>query len=176
MARRGNAGLGVLEPAMITFLLIRHGIAEDHRQGLRDADRALTAQGWERTRAAMRGLVLRGYVPMRGVSSPYRRAAETLVCLREATPQGFPVACWEGLEPDADPAQAEDWMRGLTAEAQPFDTIALVSHQPFVSLLLHRLTGSSPDMKRAACAVLHWTGSGFDLAAQFSPAQLRGQA
>jgi phosphohistidine phosphatase len=161
---------------MITLLLIRHGIAEEPRRGLRDPDRALTPLGWDKTRAAMRGLVLRGYQPARGISSPYRRAAETLVCLKEATAEGFPVACWEGLEPDADPLEAEQWLLALVAEAQPFDTIALVSHQPFVSELILRLTGASPEMKRAACAVLHWNGGRFELAAHFAPAQLRGEA
>jgi phosphohistidine phosphatase len=160
---------------MITLLLIRHGIAEEPRHGLRDLDRGLTAEGWEKTRAAMRGLLLRGYVPARGVASPYRRAAETLACLREATPQGFPVACWEGLEPAASPAEAETWLRGVVADAQPSDTIALVSHQPFLSELVLHLTGRSVEMKKASCAVLHWDGERFDLAAHFAPAQLRGE-
>jgi len=160
---------------MITFLLIRHGIAENPRSGLRDADRALTPEGWEKTRAAMRGLVLRGYQPVRGVASPYRRAAETLACLKEATAEGFPVVCWEGLEPDAGCAEAEDLLRGLVAEAQPFDCIALVSHQPFLSELIQYLTGQSLEMKKASCAVIHWNAGRFELAAHFTPAQLRGE-
>ena len=160
---------------MITLLLIRHGIAENPKPGMRDSDRALTAEGWDRTRAAMRGLVLRGYLPARGVASPYRRAAETLACMKEATADGFPVACWEGLEPDASVPAAEEWLRGLVAEAQPFDTIALVSHMPFLADLLERLTGACPEMKKASCAVLHWNGGRFELAAHFSPAQLRGE-
>jgi len=161
---------------MITLLLIRHGIAENPKPGMRDSDRALTAEGWDRTRAAMRGLVLRGYLPQRGMASPYRRAAETLACLKEATAEGFPVACWEGLVPDASLAEAEAWLLGLVAEAQPFDTVALVSHQPFLSELIQRLTGSSVEMKKAACAVLHWNGGRFELAAQFAPVELRGEA
>ena len=161
---------------MITLLLIRHGIAENPRHGLRDPDRALTVEGWEKTRAAMRGLVLRGYLPQRGVASPYRRAAETLACLKEATAEGFPVACWEGLEPDASLAEAEAWLRGLVAEAQPFDTVALVSHQPFLSDLIQYATGLSVEMKKAGCAVLHWNGGRFELAAHFAPAELRGEA
>jgi len=160
---------------MITLLLIRHGIAENPKPGMRDSDRALTAEGWDRTRAAMRGLVLRGYLPARGVASPYRRAAETLACMKEATADGFPVACWEGLEPDASVPAAEEWLRGLVAEAQPFDTIALVSHMPFLADLLERLTGACPEMKKASCAVLHWNGGRFELGAHFSPAQLRGE-
>jgi phosphohistidine phosphatase len=161
---------------MITLLLIRHGIAEDPRRDLRDEDRALTVEGWAKTRAALRGLVLRGYQPVRGVSSPYRRAAETLACLKEATADGFPVACWEGLEPDASTAGAETWLLALVAEAQPFDTIALVSHQPFLSDLILRLTGRSVEMKKASCAILHWNGGRFELAAHFAPAELRGEA
>ena len=161
---------------MITFLLIRHGIAEDLRRGQRDADRALTVEGWDRTRAAMRGLVLRGYVPTRGVASPYRRAAESLSCLKEATADGFPVACWEGLEPGADCQAVEDWMRGLVAEAGPFDTIALVGHEPFLSELVHHLTGRLVEMKKASCAVVHWNDGRFELGAHFTPAQLRGEA
>lgn len=161
---------------MITLLIIRHGIAEDPRHGQRDADRALTVEGWDRTRAAMRGLVLRGYLPTRGVASPYRRAAETLACLKEATAEGFPVACWEGLEPDGDCQAAEDWLRTLVAESGPFETIALVSHEPFSSSLVRHLTGRLVEMKKASCAVLHWNGGRFELAAHFSPAQLRGEA
>ncbi len=161
---------------MITLLVIRHGSAEDPRPGLRDAERALTAEGWEKTRAAMRGLVLRGYVPSRGIASPYRRAAETLACLKEASAEGFPAAFWEGLEPEASVAQAEDWLRGLVAEAGPRETIALVSHQPFVSGLIRQLTGRDVEMKKASCAVLHWHAGRFELAVQFTPAELRGGA
>ncbi len=160
---------------MITILLIRHGIAEDPRPGLRDSDRGLTVEGWEKTRAAMKGLVARGYVPARGVSSPYRRAAETMVCLKEATPEGFPVGCWEGLEPGASPGAAHEWLNLIVGQAHPFETIALVSHQPLCSELVHHLTGRSMDFKKAACAILHWTGGRFELAAKFAPSELRSE-
>ena len=161
---------------MITILLIRHGIAEDSRAGLRDADRGLTPEGWEKTRAAMKGLVARGYVPARGVSSPYRRAAETMVCLKEATPEGFPVGCWEGLEPNGGATLAREWLDLIVGQAHPFETIALVSHQPLCSDLVHHLTGRSVDCKKASCTVLHWNGTRFELAAHFTPAELRSEA
>lgn len=161
---------------MITILLIRHGIAEDSRPGLRDAERGLTEEGWIRTRAAMKGLVKRGYVPARGVSSPFRRAAETMVCLKEATPEGFPTGCWEGLEPGGNVVLAQEWLELIVGQARPFETLALVSHQPLCSDLVHHLTGRSIDFKRASCAVLHWNGHRFELAAQFTPAELRGDA
>ncbi|HLO68195.1 MAG TPA: histidine phosphatase family protein [Holophaga sp.] len=161
---------------MITILLIRHGIAEDRRHGMRDADRGLTEEGWEKTRAAMAGLVRRGYRPARGVSSPYRRAAETLVCLREATQEGFPVGCWEGLEPGASVHAAREWLDLVVGQAHPFETIALVSHNPFCADLVRHLTGRDAEFKKAGCAVLHWTGGRFHLAAHFTPAELRGDA
>ena len=159
---------------MITILLIRHGIAEEPRSGCRDAERALTPEGWEKSRAAMKGLVARGYLPARGISSDYRRAAETMVCLKEATPEGFPVGCWAGLEPEASVTAAREWLELIVGQAHPFETIALVSHQPLCSELVHHLTGRSVAFKKASCSVLHWTGSGFELAAHFTPAELRG--
>jgi len=161
---------------MITILLIRHGIAEDPRHGLRDSDRGLTAEGWEKTRAGMKGLVRRGYAPARGVSSPFRRAAETMVCLKEATPEGFPVGCWEGLEPSGRPGAVREWLDLIVGQARPFETIALVSHQPLCSELVLHLTGRSIDFKKASCAVLHWDGGRFTLAAHFTPSELRGDA
>lgn len=156
---------------MITVLLIRHGIAEDSKGS--DADRALTAEGWEKTRAAMNGLVQRGYVPTRGISSPYRRAAETMVCLQEATAVGFPVGYWDGLKPGGSPRKAEDWLQGELAEMKDFDVLALVSHEPFLSSLVRHLTRRSLELKKASCTVLHWDGKTLEFAAHFTPAELR---
>lgn len=156
---------------MITILLIRHGIAEDPCGP--DSERALTAEGWEKTRAAMKGLVKRGYLPSRGVSSPYRRAGETMVCLREATHLGFPVGYWEGLQPECSTAKAEDWLRGELAEMPLGSVLAVVSHQPFLGDLIYRLTGRDVEVKKASCTVLHWTGGRFEFAAHFTPSELR---
>lgn len=156
---------------MITVLLIRHGIAEDSKGS--DPDRALTAEGWEKTRAAMKGLVKRGYVPTRGISSPYRRAAETMVCLKEATAGGFPVGYWDGLKPGGHPRKAEDWLLGELAEMKEFDVLALVSHEPFLSTLVRHLTRRSLELKKASCTVLHWDGKALAFAAHFTPAELR---
>ena len=156
---------------MITVLLIRHGIAEDTKGP--DAERALTAEGWEKTRVAMKGLVKRGYVPTRGISSPYRRAAETMVCLKEATAEGFSVGYWDGLVSGGHPRKAEDWLLGELAEMKEFDVLALVSHEPFLSGLLRHLTRRSIEVKKASCTVLHWDGKTFEFAAHFTPAELR---
>jgi len=158
---------------MTTLLLIRHGLAEDPRPGLRDADRALTGDGWRRTRAAMVGLVARGFRPTRGFSSPYRRAVETMACLQEAA-GAFPVETSLGLVPEAPPAQVDLWLRGLAAEGGAREVLALVSHQPLLGELVFHLTGLSLEVKKASCAVVHWAEGGWRFERQYQPAELRG--
>src|ERR1035438_6879127 len=157
---------------MTTLLLIRHGIAEDLRPGQKDPDRALTEDGWTKTRAAMKGLVARGLVPARGFNSPYRRAAETMLCLQGAA-GAFPMGATLGLSPDAPPRQADLWLRGLLAEAAAGDVLALVSHQPFLSELVFHLTGHNLEMKKASCTVLRWEDGLWQYERQYQPSELR---
>ena len=58
-----------------TLLLLRHGIAEERRDGLDDGERALTPRGRSRTRAVLDRLVERGLGADRLISSPLVRAA-----------------------------------------------------------------------------------------------------
>jgi phosphohistidine phosphatase len=159
-----------------TLLLIRHGIAEPHRSGQGDAERALTDEGWLKTRAAMRGLLALGHAPSRGISSPFRRALETMACLKEAAgSHGFPVGVWEGFAPDGDPAEAEAWLRQLMTGAGEDECIAFTSHEPFLSCLIEHLTGCRLDVKKASCTVLEWMGSGWRFKRHHPPAELRGE-
>ena len=157
---------------MTSILLIRHGIAEDARPGQRDADRALTREGWTRTRAAMKGLVTRGHCPTRGFSSPYRRAMETMACLQEAAGV-FPMETSLLILPESGPPQADLWLRGLAAEMQG-GTLALVSHQPFLGELIFHLTGRSLEVKKASCTVIRWEDGAWRFEAQYQPSELRG--
>jgi len=155
-----------------TLLLIRHGIAEDPRPGQRDADRALTEEGWTKTRAAMRGLVARGHVPTRGFHSPYRRAAETMACLQEAAGD-FPMETRVDLRPDGPPPQVDLWLRGLLSEAGPGEVLALVSHQPFLGELIFHLTARDLEVKKASCTLIRWEGGVWRLERQYQPVELR---
>jgi phosphohistidine phosphatase len=158
---------------MDRLLLIRHGLAEDPRPGLPDADRALTREGWERTRAAMKGLVARGLVPTRGFYSPYRRASETMSCLQEAV-GAFPMEVHLGLMPEGRPPQADLWLRGLLAESRGHTTLALISHQPFLGALIFYLTGRSLEVKKASCTVIHWEDGVWRFKEHVTPSALRG--
>jgi phosphohistidine phosphatase len=157
---------------MTTLLLIRHGIAEDPQVGQKDSDRAQTPEGWTKTRAAMKGLVARGFVPTRGFNSPYRRAAETMACLQEAA-GAFPMETRVDLRPEGRPAQVDLWLRGLMAEAGPEDVLVLISHQPFLSDLIFHLTHRAVDMKKAACTIIQWESGGWRFERQYQPSELR---
>jgi phosphohistidine phosphatase len=157
---------------MTTLLLIRHGIAEDPLPSQKDSDRALTEEGWKKTRAAMKGLVALGFRPTRGFSSPYRRAAETMTCLQEAA-GAFPVEASLGLVPEAHPAKADLWLRGLLAQAPAGEVLALVSHQPFLGELVFHLTGRDVEVKKASCTILRWERGTWRFERHCQPAELR---
>ncbi|GLH68633.1 hypothetical protein GETHPA_01660 [Geothrix rubra] len=159
-----------------TLLLIRHGIAEDPGPAQRDADRALTPEGWSKTRAAMEGLVARGYLPTRGATSPYRRAVETMTCLQEAAGRAFPVETWEGLAPHGDPGAADLWLRSLMTELGGDNVLALASHQPFLGDLVFHLTGRTVEVKKASCTVVRWRAGVWTFDRHFTPAELRSGA
>jgi len=165
---------------MTTFLLIRHGAAEDPRSGLPDKDRALTEEGWKKTRAAMRGLVKLGLVPQQGVSSPARRAVETMACLQEAvlkaTKESLPFTVWEGLLPEGDAVEADAWLRELARGLEGKGTVALASHQPFLGELVYWLTGESLEIRKASCSVVELKGERWRFKKHYRPSELRAQA
>ena len=165
---------------MTKLLLIRHGIAEEYRAGFPDADRALTEEGWAKTRAAMAGLVSRGYLPSRGISSPYRRAMESMACLKEAAmavdpKHAFPVGVSDGFTPSGDVEEMDKWLRRLVVNAGENELIAFTSHEPFLSSLIRQLTAQHFNVKKASCTVIEWTGEGWQFERHFKPAELRGE-
>lgn len=158
---------------MTTLLLIRHGLAEDFRPGAPDSERALTEEGWAQTRAAMKGLVARGFAPARGISSPYRRALETMACLSEAA-GSFPVGQSGLFTPEEDPADTEAWLQTLLRGAGEDEVIAFISHQPLLGSLVARMTGRYLDIKQASCTIVEWNGSGWMFRKHLTASELKG--
>ena len=124
--------------AATTLLLLRHGIAEERRPDLADGDRALTAQGRERTRAVLERLVALGLTADRLLFSPLLRARQTAE-----------IAVAVGWSPVADLA-AELAPGGAARRCLPEwcsaggDSLALVGHEPDLSTLACQLIGASP--------------------------------
>ena len=63
--------------------LLRHGIAEDVRVGLSDADRALTPEGRQKLREVLRAALSADVEPTLVMTSPLKRAVQTAEVARD---------------------------------------------------------------------------------------------
>ncbi|MFN3168157.1 MAG: SixA phosphatase family protein [Phycisphaeraceae bacterium] len=136
------------------LILLRHGVAEVRRPGLDDADRKLTDAGVLRTRQAVRGLA--AYLkhidapPDAVLTSPKRRARETAELFCESAGGSFSLC-------DALGTGALDRVIAVLAERDE-QTIALVGHEPQLSMLAERLCGARElsfiELKKAGAVVL----------------------
>jgi len=132
-------------------ILFRHGIAEDRRTGLPDADRELTPRGRERTAAAARGLAWVIGTPEAILTSPKKRALATAQLL--------------GAELDLVPREAKALAEGgpadvlrVVQQAAPVGCIIVVGHEPTLSDTIRHLCGGlSVQMKKAAAACVALT-------------------
>ena len=123
----------------VLLYLMRHGVAEDAGPGMSDAERALTADGIQKTKRVALGLKKLGIKPELIVSSPLRRAEQTARLVAEA------VASDARLELQAFLAGGtpEEVVKGLRPH-RDCSEIVLVGHQPDLGeLASHLLTGSA---------------------------------
>lgn len=134
------------------LILFRHGIAENPRDGLADADRALTPRGVERTVAAARGLARVAHTAQAILTSPKTRAAQTAAILGDLfdlVPEPFEPLASE------DPAAI---LRALRGRAE--NELILVGHEPSMSRLVELLcTGPglgepTVELKKAGAALV----------------------
>ncbi|MEB3263799.1 MAG: histidine phosphatase family protein [Synechococcus sp.] len=138
------------------LLLLRHGIAEERTPEREDASRALTPRGERRTRAVLErlgGLAL-GCELM--VTSPLVRARQTAELAREAGLAGRLLEAAE-LSPEADP---DPLLESCLAGQPPWGgwrRLALVGHEPDLSVLAARLLGAPPgslELRKAGVILL----------------------
>jgi phosphohistidine phosphatase len=133
--------------------LLRHGIAENGRPGLKDADRALTEEGRDKLRRVLRRANGARVQPDLILSSPYRRALETAEIAAESLAYRAKIVETAALVPNASPHEVWEEIRGRREES----SILLASHEPLMSASLAVLLGSPAlliDMKKAALARL----------------------
>lgn len=119
--------------------VMRHGPAEDDSATGRDADRALTASGRERTRSVARALVDGGEAPVAILSSPLVRALQTAEIVAA-------VAGVDAVEVRREMAPGGDSL-ALIAELvkNAKRRVMVVGHEPDLSTLVHHLIGKAPD-------------------------------
>jgi phosphohistidine phosphatase len=134
----------------VRLLLIRHAIAvPSGTPGIADDDRPLTSRGRARFRLAARGLARILDRPDVLLTSPLPRARATADLAARA---------FGRLEPRPEPVLAHGGADAILAmlQRQPADaTVALVGHEPVLSLLLARLLGSG----RGECLALKKGGA-----------------
>ena len=125
-----------------TLLLLRHGIAEEPREGLDDADRALTERGRQRTRLVLERLLALGCRADRLLCSPLRRARQTAE-IAVATGWAPQLSIDDALAPAGEPlACLPAWIQ-VAADCSPHPLrLALVGHEPDLSALAAQLIGA----------------------------------
>ncbi len=142
--------------APFELLLLRHGIAQDRGAGLPDDRRALTPEGRRRTAQVVERLVALELGCSHILSSPLVRARQTAEIAREGgLAAGLDLAT--ELAPQGDPLPLlRHWLSGggpLSAGQR----LALVGHEPDLSLLAARLCGAPAGalrLKKAGVALL----------------------
>ena len=165
------------------ILLVRHAIAEDREtfalSGREDDDRPLTERGRKRMIKAARGI--RRLCPSLDllVSSPLTRAVETaailadVYALRDMHPSRL---AFDGLSPGRGLDPVVEWVGGKASGS----AVALVGHEPEMSLLLGRLSSGREQswfrFKKGGACLLESAQEGrgrFQLQWALTPAQLR---
>lgn len=126
--------------AASTLLLLRHGIAEERRADLADADRALTDRGRSRSRAVLERLVTLGLTADRLLSSPLLRARQTAE-IAVATGWAPRLTLAAELAPSAAALERlPAWLDAAAADG--CRRLALVGHEPDLSSLAAALIGA----------------------------------
>jgi len=132
------------------LLLFRHGIAESRDGDKPDAERRLTDEGVDRTKAAAKGLASFVDSPERILTSPKTRAKETADIVAKALKRE--VETW----PVVGDGDANDVARELEGRTEA--RLMLVGHEPTFSELVELLCFTGPhgatDLKKAGCAIL----------------------
>jgi phosphohistidine phosphatase len=131
--------------------LLRHGIAEESRPGVRDADRGLTAEGRDKLRRVLKRAHQAGVRPSVILSSPYRRAVETAEIAAETLEYRGEIVKTRVLVPEAPPQEAWNEISSRRAE----EAILLASHEPLMSSMAAFLLSSPAlqvEMKKGALA------------------------
>lgn len=113
--------------------LLRHGVAEEARQGMSDADRALTNDGRKKLRQVLRNAIDADVHPTLIMTSPLKRAVQTAEIAKEVLGYNSQILRTKALTPGSNVEQVWDEIRGHRDEA----SLMLVGHNP----LFENLTG-----------------------------------
>jgi phosphohistidine phosphatase len=123
-------------------LLLRHGIAEEGRPGMPDADRALTDQGRKKLRQVLQTAANTGLQPSLILTSPLRRARETAEIAKRILRYQGEIVPAKVLAPGSSVEQVWEEIR-LHRDCQ---ILLLTGHNPQFEQLAAYLLGY-PDLR-----------------------------
>ncbi len=155
------------KPADRELLLWRHGIAEDRHPDRPDLERALTAEGRQRTAIVAAELCRLQLHCDRLLSSPLRRALQTAE-IGVAAGLASALELEDRLVPGGDP-------RPLL-QAGPWRRLGLVGHEPDLGELASSLLGlpaGTISVRKAGIVLLRLGPTGASLEALIGPRLLR---
>lgn len=127
---------------MKSLIILRHGDAENKKEGGSDFERVLTGEG--RRQAALQGKLLHqvGITLQRLVASSALRTRETAEIVARETGSGTEVSLEESLY-NAPGEVLLEYLRGMSNDSS---TLLLVAHLPGVAQLLSLLTTEKGDL------------------------------
>lgn len=129
--------------------LLRHGIAEDQRPGMKDPERALTAEGKKKLREVLQVAKTAGVKPRTILTSPFRRALETAEIAADVFDYKDDLVLSTHLTPMSD--VRDTWVDIKTHKGAA--QLLLASHEPLTGLLTGFLLGApslAVDVKKGA--------------------------
>jgi len=136
---------------MKRLFIIRHGKAEDHDQS--DFERSLTKKGKRVSREVAKSLYNDGYQIDNFITSPGFRSLET--CIIFADEFGYNV---EDIIINSDLYfnVTTNEYQNIFDQCPGSDNIAIVGHNPFLSFLVHHLTGKIVNMIKSGVSVIEF--------------------
>jgi phosphohistidine phosphatase len=117
--------------------ILRHAIAEDHRPGRRDQDRALTDEGRKKLRPVLERARAARVEPSLILTSPYVRAVQTAEMAAEALGYKGTLVRTDALVPGSVPQATWLEIRDHRGEK----AILLAGHEPLLSAITAYLLG-----------------------------------
>jgi phosphohistidine phosphatase len=118
--------------------ILRHGIAEEATDGMRDADRALTDEGKKKLQSVLRRARAVEVAPAVILASPLRRAVETAQVAVEVLRGSAKVVETRALTPESSPEAVWEEIRAHKTES----TVMIVGHEPLFSSVYAYLLGA----------------------------------
>jgi phosphohistidine phosphatase len=124
---------------MMQVYLLRHGIAEEGKPGVSDADRALTPEGRRRLRHVLELASEAKVKPDLILTSPLKRAVQTAAIARQVFGHKEKIAESRALLPGS--STDETWQE-IRAHEEAAPSLLLVGHNPLFADLAAYLLGT----------------------------------